>query len=85
MIVQTIKIIQTWGSGCGTVGRAVASDTRGPRFESCHRQNLVESYKRIIGAEKWLKNVHKRIEHNSESRTERQNIVQKYGQIIVDN
>ena len=28
------------GSGCGAVGRAVASDTRGPRFESSHRQNL---------------------------------------------
>ena len=28
------------GSGCGSVGRAVASDTRGPRFESSHRQNL---------------------------------------------
>ena len=26
------------GSGCGSVGRAVASDTRGPRFESSHRQ-----------------------------------------------
>ena len=26
------------GSGCGSVGRAVASDSRGPRFESCHRQ-----------------------------------------------
>ena len=28
------------GSGCGSVGRAVASDTRGPRFESSHRQNI---------------------------------------------
>ena len=26
------------GSGCGSVGRAVASDTRGPQFESSHRQ-----------------------------------------------
>ena len=26
------------GSGCDAVGRAVASDTRGPRFESSHRQ-----------------------------------------------
>ena len=24
------------GSGCGSVGRVVASDTRGPRFESSH-------------------------------------------------
>ena len=29
------------GSGCGSVGRVVASDTRGPRFESSHWQNLL--------------------------------------------
>ena len=29
------------GSGCGSVGRAVASDTRGPRFESNHRQKFI--------------------------------------------
>ena len=29
------------GSGCGSVGRAVASDTRGPRFESSHRQKFI--------------------------------------------
>ena len=29
-----------WGNGCGSVGRAVASDTRGPRFKSRHRQFL---------------------------------------------
>ena len=28
------------GSGGGSVGRAVASDTRDPRFESQHRQTL---------------------------------------------
>ena len=28
------------GSGCGSVGRAVASDIRGPRFKFCHPQNL---------------------------------------------
>ena len=28
------------GSGCGSVGRVVASDIRGPRFESSHWQNL---------------------------------------------
>ena len=27
-------------SGCGLVGRAVTSDTSGPRFESSHHQNL---------------------------------------------
>ena len=27
-------------NGCGSVGRAVASNTRGPRFESSHQQIL---------------------------------------------
>ena len=30
------------GSGCGSVGRAVDSDTRDPRFDSSHRQNFIE-------------------------------------------
>ena len=30
------------GSGCGSVGRAVAFDIRGPRFDSSHRQNFIE-------------------------------------------
>ena len=29
------------GSGCGSVGRAVASNARGPRFESSHRQKFI--------------------------------------------
>ena len=29
------------GSGCGSVGRAVASNTRGPRFESSHQQKFI--------------------------------------------
>ena len=29
------------GSGCGSVGRAVASYTRGPRFESSHQQKCI--------------------------------------------
>ena len=29
-----------FGSGVGSVGRAVASDSRGPRFESNHRQKF---------------------------------------------
>ena len=29
------------GSGCGYVGRAVASDSRGPRFESSHWQHFI--------------------------------------------
>ena len=28
------------GSGCDSVGRVVASDTRGPRFESSRRQKF---------------------------------------------
>ena len=32
------------GSGCGAVGRAVAYDTRGPGFESSHRQLLLNIY-----------------------------------------
>ena len=31
------------GSGCGAVGRPVASDTRGPGFESSHRQLLLNT------------------------------------------
>ena len=49
--VQQLKSIQTTfiqtmmtilGSGCGAVGRAVTYDTRGPGFESSHRQLLFE-------------------------------------------
>ena len=29
------------GSGCGSVGRAVAYETRGPQFESSHRQTFI--------------------------------------------
>ena len=29
------------GSGCGSVGRAVASDTKDPRFKSRHPQNFI--------------------------------------------
>ena len=32
---------QCQGSGCSSVGRAVASDIRGPRFESSHRQKFI--------------------------------------------
>jgi len=34
------KVEQSVGSGCGSVGRAVTSDTRGPWFESSHWQKL---------------------------------------------
>ena len=29
------------GSGCGSVGRAVASDTRGLQLKSSHRQKII--------------------------------------------
>ena len=29
------------GSGCGSVGRVVTSDSTGPRFESSHRQKII--------------------------------------------
>ena len=32
------------GNGCGSVGRAVASDTRGPPFESSHRQKFIQLF-----------------------------------------
>ena len=38
--IETGKKHFFMGSGCGAVGGAVASDTRGPRFKSSHRQNL---------------------------------------------
>ena len=35
------------GSGCGSVGRAVASDTRDPHFKSNHQLNLIYTIKCI--------------------------------------
>ena len=31
------------GSGCGSVGRLVTSDTRSPRFESSHQLNSIQN------------------------------------------
>ena len=36
-----VKVELSLGSGCGSVGRAVASDARGLRFESSHRQTFI--------------------------------------------
>ena len=44
MLIRLTTTIMTSGSGCGAVGRAVASDTRGPRFESSHWQLLLNIY-----------------------------------------
>ena len=35
-----VKIFAALGSGCGSVGRAVAFNTRGPRLEYSHRHNI---------------------------------------------
>ena len=34
------RALNPLGSGCGSVGRMVASDSRGPQFESSHCKNL---------------------------------------------
>ena len=36
------------GCGCGTVCSAVASDNRGPGFESSHRQLLLNNYYKLF-------------------------------------
>ena len=41
-VLSEAKLIPLRGSGCGSVGRAVASDTRDPRFESRHRQTFIK-------------------------------------------
>ena len=35
------NLLLPWGSGCGSVGRAVASNSRVLQFESCHWQKLI--------------------------------------------
>ena len=35
-----LKVTMILGSGCGSVGRAVASNSRGTRFESSHWQKF---------------------------------------------
>ena len=39
--LRNSKVEISQGSGCGSVGRAVASNTREPRFEPHHRQNFI--------------------------------------------
>ena len=40
-MMKTIKDYKTVGRGCGSVGRAVAPNTRDARFETGHRQNFI--------------------------------------------
>ena len=39
---EWLRIIVERGTGCGSVGRAVDSDTQGPRFESSHWQKFID-------------------------------------------
>ena len=39
--LDRLHAMEPIGSGCGSVGRAVASDIRGPRFHYSHQQNLL--------------------------------------------
>ena len=41
--VQITKHKKLQGSGCGSVGRAVASDTRGQWFKAIHGQTFIQN------------------------------------------
>ena len=45
------------GSGCGSVGRGVASDTRGPRFESSHGETYTDYFFTVLKRRKQRKRV----------------------------
>ena len=40
-VAFSISNLKPVGSGCGSFGRAVASNIRGPRFESSHLQKFI--------------------------------------------
>ena len=50
--MDSIKKTKFGGSGCGSVGRAVASDTRGRQFESSHRPIFHNAHVFLLTAEK---------------------------------
>ena len=54
-VVGTVSRSLKWGSGSGSVGRAVASNTRGLRFESSHWQNLLNIclLSAVLKSRKW--------------------------------
>ena len=51
------KLFSIWGSGCGSVGRAVASNSIDPQFASSHRQILftIDCFKNFIEKTKIIK------------------------------
>ena len=44
---KLVKILIMVGSGCGSVGRAVASDTRGLRIESSRQQLFFINFEQL--------------------------------------
>ena len=40
-IALSATYIGDWGSGCGSVGTVVASNTIGPQFKSSHQQTII--------------------------------------------
>ena len=64
-----VKTFTDWGSGCGSVGGAVASKARDPLFESSHRHilftmNCIKKTKVKKRGREWpnRKNVHRNVE-----------------------
>ena len=50
---RTEQKFEAMGSGCGSVGRAVAyNGTRGLQFESRHRQNFIQNLYLMLTVEK---------------------------------
>ena len=47
-MVLDLKLISC---GCGSVGRAVATDTRGPRIESSHWQKITNIYLTFVNCQ----------------------------------
>ena len=45
------------GSGCGSVGRAVATDTRDPRFKPRHRQSFIHRITNFISEKTKIKKI----------------------------
>ena len=48
MVARSTNIYNELGSGCGSVGRAVAPQTRDPQFESSHWTFLFTVLKTVL-------------------------------------
>ena len=44
VLIMILSFVKRGGGGGGSVGRAVASDTRDLQFESPHQQNLIYQF-----------------------------------------